>query len=207
MESKNFLYDFDKNFGNIVLGVDEAGRGPWAGPVVAAAVILDFSKIELYRDIQDSKKIKENKREKLFDLITNNCVAYSISEASHQLIDEINILQATLLAMKSAIEKIRDPFDIILVDGVNIPDVNTDKIKCIKDGDAKSLSIAAASILAKVHRDRIMRYFDRVYPRYGFAKHKGYGTKDHINALNKYGLCSIHRKTYEPVKKIIAKGI
>ncbi len=207
MNSKNFLYNFDKKFGNAIVGVDEAGRGPWAGPVVAAAVILDFSKVELYGDIQDSKKIKENKREKLFDLITANCIAYSISEVSHQLIDEINILQATLLAMKNAIEKIKVPFDIILVDGINIPVVNTDKIKCIKDGDAKSLSIAAASILAKVHRDRLMRYFDKIYPEYGFAKHKGYGTKDHINALNNYGLCSIHRKTYKPVKKIVTKNI
>lgn len=205
MDRINLLYEFDKKFGNTIVGVDEAGRGPWAGPVVAAAVILDFSKIDLYKDIQDSKKISEKKREKLFELITNNCRAYSISEVSHNLIDEINILQATLLAMKNSIEKIQEPFDIILIDGIHKPEINSEKIKCIINGDARSLSIAAASILAKVHRDRIMRYYDGRYPEYGFAKHKGYGTKKHIEALSRYGVSPIHRKTYRPVQKILKK--
>ncbi len=201
------LYEFDKRFGNVIVGVDEAGRGPWAGPVVAAAVILDFSKVDLYKDIRDSKKISEVKREKLYDVIINNCHTYSIAEVSHNLIDEINILQATMLAMKKCIEKLKEPFDIVLIDGTNKPDIKDKIIKCIKDGDAKSLSIAAASIIAKVHRDKLMRFYDKIYPHYDFGKHKGYGTKDHVQALLKFGICPIHRKTYKPVKKIIEKGM
>lgn len=199
----NNLYNFDKKYNNIIVGVDETGRGPWAGPVVSAAVILDFNKIDLYREINDSKKLTEKKREKLFDIITNNCISYSIAEISHEIIDEINILNATLLSMKNAISKLQENFDLILIDGIFKPKIENMKIECVKDGDAKSLSIAAASIIAKVYRDRLMEYFDKVYPEYGFKSNKGYGTKEHIEALKKYGVSPIHRKTYKPIKKII----
>jgi ribonuclease HII len=199
----NNLYNFDKKYNNIIVGVDEAGRGPWAGPVVSAAVILDFNKIDLYREINDSKKLTEKKREKLFDLITNNCISYSIAEISHEIIDEINILNATLMSMENAILKIKEKFDLVIVDGIFKPKIENIRIECVKDGDAKSLSIAAASILAKVYRDRLMSYFDKVYPEYGFKNHKGYGTRDHIEALKNYGICPIHRKTYKPIKKLL----
>jgi len=199
----NNLYNFDKKYNNIIVGVDEAGRGPWAGPVVSAAVILDFDKIDLYREINDSKKLTEKKREKLFDLITNNCISYSIAEISHEIIDEINILNATLMSMENAILKIKEKFDLVIVDGIFKPKIENIRIECVKDGDAKSLSIAAASILAKVYRDRLMSYFDKVYPEYGFKNHKGYGTREHIEALKNYGICPIHRKTYKPIKKLL----
>lgn len=206
MNNLNLLYDFDKKFGKKIVGVDEAGRGPWAGPVVAAAVMLDFSRLNYYKEINDSKKISEQKREKLFDLITNTCKSYAIAEISHSIIDEKNILQATMDAMKNAIEKIKDAYDIILIDGIQKPDIAFANVECIKGGDAKSLSIAAASIIAKVYRDRIMRYYDKIYPEYKFAKNKGYGTDEHIKALTEIGICPIHRKSYKPIIKILKKN-
>jgi ribonuclease HII len=196
------LHKFDSNYKGVVAGVDEAGRGPWAGPVVAAAVILDYSRFEMLAGVDDSKKLPEKKREELFDKIIQNAVSYSISEVSSVLIDESNILAATLDAMKRSIEKLSAAPQIILVDGISRPAVETGEIVTIIDGDAKSLSIAAASILAKVHRDRIMRAYDSVYPGYGFGSHKGYGTAAHAAAMKKMGVCPIHRMSFKPVRKV-----
>lgn len=180
-----------------VAGVDEAGRGPLAGPVCAAAVILPQDLI--IEGINDSKKLTEKKREKLFDVIINSAIAYSIEFASPEVIDEINIRQATSLAMHNAVKNLDVSADFVIVDG-------NDKIpfdipyEYIIKGDAKSQSIAAASILAKVSRDRLMVELDKEYPEYGFAKHKGYGTKVHCEAIQKYGILSIHRKTFMTAK-------
>lgn len=177
----------------IICGVDEAGRGPLMGPVCAAAVILPpHLDIE---GLNDSKKLTEKKRETLFSVITKKAVAYSVAFASVAEIDEINILNAAMLAMKRAIEGLSVKADFALIDGNcsrNIPV----PCKTVVGGDAKSPSVAAASVLAKVSRDRLCYELDREYPQYGFAKHKGYGTKEHIEALKKYGPCPCHRKTF-----------
>ncbi|HRU38896.1 MAG TPA: ribonuclease HII [Candidatus Goldiibacteriota bacterium] len=203
MEKHQKLLDFDASYGSLLAGVDEAGRGPWAGPVVAAAVIIDPQKYGLLSGINDSKKIPEKKREPLFDLIASSSLAFAITEVSHLVIDRDNILNATLLAMANAVEKLSVKPALVLVDGTRCPELEGYKSEAVVDGDAKSLSIAAASILAKVHRDRIMRNYDRIFPQYGFAKHKGYGTAEHIAALKKYGICEIHRKSYKPVREIM----
>lgn len=176
-----------------VCGIDEAGRGPLAGPVYAAAVILPDG-LEI-PGLNDSKKLTEKKREALFDEICQKAVAYGIGCASEQEIDEINILQATYLAMRRAVEQLSVPADYALVDGNRMPPLAIPGETVVK-GDAKSASIAAASILAKVSRDRVMLLMDPVYPQYQFAKHKGYGTKVHREALLTYGPCPIHRKTF-----------
>lgn len=176
-----------------VCGIDEAGRGPLAGPVYAAAVILPDG-LEI-SGLNDSKKLTEKKRETLFDEICQKAVAYGIGCASEQEIDEINILQATYLAMRRAVEQLPVPADYALVDGNRMPPLTIPGETVVK-GDAKSASIAAASILAKVSRDRVMLLMDPVYPEYQFAKHKGYGTKVHREALLTYGPCPIHRKTF-----------
>lgn len=193
------LFNYDKAFGVTALaGVDEAGRGPLAGPVVTACCMLPLD--EMIEGINDSKKVSEKKREKLFDIITQKA-NYAISIVDCETIDEINILAATKKAMSECIEKMPVRPDLVLVDAVEL---DTDvKLKSIIKGDATSYNIAAASILAKVTRDRIMREMDALYPEYGFAKHKGYGTKDHINALIKYGPCPIHRMTF--IKNFIGK--
>jgi ribonuclease HII len=195
---------FDRQYPGMIAGVDEAGRGPWAGPVVAAAVILNPELMETLSGINDSKKLTEKKREALFDIIIESSVTYAITEISHTVIDRINILNATMAAMKGSIEKLSRNPEVILIDGNRLPDAPGFKMKAIIGGDGKSLSIAAASILAKVYRDRIMRNFDRIYPGYGFASHKGYGTKEHMVALAKKGVCDIHRKSYKPVKAVIS---
>jgi ribonuclease HII len=202
---KNFknLLDFDLKYNNIIAGVDEAGRGPWAGPVVAAAVILDKTKLTLLSEVDDSKKISEKKREKLYQKIIDSSICSAISEVSQNVIDRLNILNATVMAMKNCIEKLSYKPEIILIDGNMDFQIDNIRVEHIIDGDKKSLSIAAASILAKVHRDRIMRNYHKIYPHYGFINHKGYGTKEHINALIKYGPCEIHRTSYKPVEKII----
>lgn len=176
-----------------VCGCDEAGRGPLCGPVVAAAVILpcDFP----IEGLNDSKKLSEKKREQLYTLITENAIAYGIAEASPAEIDEINILNASMLAMRRAVEKLTVPADFALIDGncsrgFNIP------TETIIKGDAKSASVAAASILAKVTRDRLCAEQDKLYPEYGIAKHKGYPTKEHMEAVRKYGPSPIHRITF-----------
>ena len=176
-----------------ICGIDEVGRGPLAGPVVAGAVILPKDCDILY--INDSKKLSEKKREELFDVISREAVSVGIGIVSAQRIDEINILQATYEAMRQAIQKLSVQPDILLNDAVTIPGVEIAQVPIIK-GDAKSLTIGAASIMAKVTRDRMMAEYDKEYPQYGFAKHKGYGTKQHTQALLEYGACPIHRKTF-----------
>ena len=191
----NFEYE-EKHYAegfNAVCGCDEAGRGPLCGPVVAAAVILP-REIEI-EGLNDSKKLTEKKREKLFDIIKEEAIAYAIAEASPEEIDEINILNASMLAMRRAVEALNVKADFALIDGncsrgFEIP------TETVVGGDAKSCSIAAASILAKVTRDRGCKELDDAYPMYGIAKHKGYPTKDHMNAVREYGPSPIHRKTF-----------
>ncbi len=196
------LYENEKyNEGyKIICGVDEAGRGPLAGPVYAAAVVLE--KGQTIEGVNDSKKLSEKKRELLFDKIINECKDYSIGTASEKEIDELNILQATFLAMKRAVDGLSVKPDCTLVDGNQIPNLDCDVTTVVK-GDAKSESIAAASILAKVSRDRYMLEMAEKYPQYGFEKHKGYGTKLHYEMIEKYGICDIHRKTF--LKKVLCK--
>lgn len=181
-----------------VCGVDEAGRGPLAGPVVAAAVILPQG-IAL-PGVNDSKKITEKKREILFDFVKENALAYGIGEASETEIDEINILQATFVAMRRAIEALQIPADFALIDGNRIAGLSI-PAETVVGGDGRVLSIAAASILAKVTRDRYMREMAVQYPQYGFEKHKGYGTKAHYAAIAEHGICPLHRKTF--LKKVL----
>lgn len=178
-----------------IAGVDEVGRGPFAGPVVCAAVILPLEKKNLIEGIDDSKKLKEGERERLAELIRERAIAYKICEVDNKTIDRINILQATKLCMKQAVEGLAVEPDVVFVDGNFKIDISFPQQTLIK-GDALSYSIGAASILAKVYRDRLMCEFDKIYPQYGFAKHKGYGTKMHRDAIREYGLCEIHRRTF-----------
>ena len=177
----------------IIAGTDEAGRGPLAGPVCAAAVILPFG-IDI-PGLNDSKKLSEKKREALFDIITFQAIAYSVAYSSVEEIDSMNILNASQLAMRRAVSSLIPQPDFVLIDG-NISRGFNIATKCVIHGDALSPSIAAASILAKVSRDRLCIELDEEYPQYGFAKHKGYGTKDHIKALYEYGPSPAHRKTF-----------
>ena len=177
-----------------ICGIDEAGRGPLAGPVVVGAVIMP--KDSFIEGVNDSKKVSEKKREKLYDLITEEAIAYSVGIIDHNTIDEINILNATKLGLKKSLEELKVRPDIILVDALNNMDTNGIPYKSIIKGDAKVYSIACASIIAKVTRDRIMRQWDGIYPVYGFEKHKGYGTAAHIAAIKENGPCIIHRKTF-----------
>ncbi len=177
----------------LICGIDEAGRGPLAGPVCAAAVILPFG-LEI-PGLNDSKKLTDKKRSELYDLILSSAVAYGIAVADEKEIDEINILQATFRAMERAVCKLETKPDLILVDGNRLPQLDTEAHAIIK-GDSLSASIAAASILAKVTRDRFMEQQDELYPAYGFAVHKGYGTKRHYEALTEHGPCPIHRRTF-----------
>ncbi len=176
-----------------ICGIDEVGRGPLAGPVVAGAVILPKDCEILY--INDSKKLSEKQREALYDEIYEKAIAVGIGMATVETIDEINILQATYKAMQMAIQNLSVKPDLLLNDAVTIPNVDIVQVPIIK-GDAKSISIAAASIVAKVTRDRMMEEYDKIYPQYGFASNKGYGSSVHIEALKKYGACDIHRKTF-----------
>ncbi len=191
-------YSFENNavllgYKNIC-GIDEAGRGPLAGPVYAAAVILPMG-LEI-DGLNDSKKLSEKKREQLFTVICEKAVDYSVGFATEQEIDEINILNATFLAMKRAVEGLKIQPDYILVDGNRYPKIGDAKEEVVVKGDAKSMSIAAASILAKVSRDRFMLEKTKEYPQYEFEKHKGYGTKLHYEKLAEYGPSPIHRKTF-----------
>lgn len=181
-----------------ICGVDEAGRGPLAGPVCAAAVILPYDTI--IEGVNDSKKLSEKKREALFDVITAKAVAYSIAFATVEEIEEYNILNATMLAMKRAVEGLEVKADYAMIDGNRLPQLEIPSEYIIK-GDAKSMSIASASILAKVTRDRLLYKYAEEYPEYMFDKHKGYGTKAHIEALKKYGPTPFHRKSF--LKKIL----
>ena len=176
-----------------ICGIDEVGRGPLAGPVVAGAVILPKDCDILY--INDSKKLSEKKREELYDVIMERAVAVGLGYSTPERIDEINILQATYEAMRQAIANLQITPDLLLNDAVTIPEVAVRQVPIIK-GDAKSISIGAASIVAKVTRDRLMVQYDEVYPQYGFAANKGYGAQTHIDALKKYGPCPIHRRSF-----------
>lgn len=189
----------EKGF-DIICGVDEAGRGPLAGPVYAAAVILPSDCV--IEGLNDSKKLTEKKRETLFDEIKEKALAYGIASADEKEIDEINILNATFLAMKRAIASLSVRPDLALIDGNQKPHTDIEEVTVIK-GDAKSMSIAAASVLAKVSRDRFMLEMAEKYPQYEFARHKGYGTKLHYEKIAQYGVCDIHRRTF--LKKILGE--
>ncbi len=187
---------FEMEYGKeceLVCGIDEVGRGPLAGPVVACACILDKNERILYLD--DSKKLSAKKREELYGIIMEKAIAVGLGEADNIRIDEINILQATYEAMRMAIQKLSKKPDILLNDAVTIPEVEIRQVPIIK-GDQKSVSIAAASIVAKVFRDRMMDEFDKIYPLYDFKNNKGYGTMAHIKALREYGPCPIHRRSF-----------
>ena len=183
----------------LLAGIDEAGRGPLAGPVAAACVILSADG-PFVKGADDSKKLSEKRREALYDEIKDRCISYGVCMIGNNRIDEINILQATYEAMRGALQSAisaagkRIP-EVILVDHVRIPAVEIPQLS-ITHGDAQSISIASASILAKVERDRLMKQYDERYPQYGFAKHKGYGTKMHCEAIAEYGPCEIHRRTF-----------
>ncbi|MDD5827635.1 MAG: ribonuclease HII [Lachnospira sp.] len=194
-ERIELMREFEEKYDSYsyICGIDEAGRGPLAGPVVAGAVVLPKGKRILY--VNDSKKLSEKKRDELFDIIKDEALTYAVGIISPERIDEINILQATYEAMRQAVNKLSVKPDIFLNDAVTIPGIEGKQVPIIK-GDTKSLTIASASILAKVTRDRIMVEYDSMYPEYGFAKHKGYGTKAHIEAIKEYGPCPIHRKTF-----------
>ena len=199
-ERMHEMFAYERKYGqyNYICGVDEVGRGPFAGPVVAGAGILPEDCDILFVD--DFKKNSEKERGILYDEIYEKAVAVGIGMASEKVIDEINILQATYKAMQSAIEKLEVVPDLLLNDAVTIPEISIPQVPIIK-GDAKSASIAAASIVAKVTRDRMMKEYDAVYPGYQFARNKGYGTKAHIEAIRAQGICEIHRRTF--VKKYI----
>lgn len=191
-------YEFEKaavNSGfSCICGVDEAGRGPLAGPVCAAAVILPAGAV--IEGLDDSKKLTEKKRERLYDIIKQTAVAYSVAYGTLEEIETVNILDATYLAMNRAIEGLTVKPDFALIDGNRVP--RGIKIPCetVVKGDSKSMSVAAASVLAKVTRDRLMLEYDKKYPEYNFKKHKGYGTKEHTELIKQYGPCEIHRLSF-----------
>ena len=201
------LYKYEKELYkdgiDYIGGVDEVGRGPLVGPVVTACVVLpkDF----VLEGLTDSKKLSEKKRDLFYDYIVNHCLAYGIGIVDADVIDEINIYKATKKAMIMAIEEVRGKIDLqhVLIDAMPL-DIDIPTTSIIK-GDAKSISIAAASVVAKVTRDRMMYELDKKYPQYGFGKHKGYPTKAHVEAINKYGLIDGYRKTYGPVRDVISK--
>ena len=204
MQSKKFLkaeqVAFSFDMPGLVAGVDEAGRGPLAGPVVAAAVILDD--LNPIKGLADSKVLTEARREKLFDEIRAKALCFAIAEASVAEIEELNILQATLLAMRRAVEGLRLVPSLVLVDGNRLP-VLAIRAEAIVRGDSLIPAISAASILAKVHRDRGCAVLDAEFPQYGFAQHKGYGTAQHLAALRAHGACPQHRKTFRPVTEVL----
>ena len=184
----------------LIAGVDEVGRGPLAGAVVAAAVILDPDKP--ISGLNDSKKLSHKKRERLNEIILNNCLCYGIGRAEVDEIDQINILQATFLAMQRAVSQLSITPQKVVVDGNRSPEFGL-PTECIIGGDGLVAEVSAASIIAKVYRDREMCQLAIKYPHYGFEKHKGYGTKIHLNAINEYGICNIHRKSFAPIKNLI----
>lgn len=201
----NELKEIDKSYFkegyNYICGIDEAGRGPLAGPVVVAAVIMP--KDSIIEGVNDSKKVSEKKREKLYELIIEEAISYSVGIVDQNEIDRINILNATKAGLTEAVRTLKVKPELILVDALTNIDTCGVPYQSIIKGDAKSYSIAAASIIAKVTRDRIMREWDKVYPQYGFEKHKGYGTAAHISAIKENGLCPLHRLSF--VKNIINK--
>ena len=200
---KNQHKDFDEKL--IIAGVDEAGRGPLAGPVVVAAVIL--KKDASIDGLNDSKKITSKNRDRLFSEIINNCLAFQIAFVSHVKIDEINILNATLYGMALSVKRLSIKPDLCIIDGNKIPDEIKSFSKFIIKGDAKYGSIAAASILAKVSRDRFMEKLHKKYPQYNFKRNNGYPTKEHIRILNEIGITPFHRKSYKPVKSYLYNNL
>lgn len=196
------MKEFERQFEDcaLICGIDEAGRGPLAGPVVAGAAILPKDQTILY--LNDSKKLSEKRREELFLEVKEKALYWSVGMASPERIDEINILQATYEAMRQAISGLGAVPEVLLNDAVTIPGITIHQVPIIK-GDAKSVSIAAASVLAKVTRDHMMVEYDKIYPEYGFAKHKGYGTAAHIAALKEFGPTPIHRRTF--IKNFLPK--
>lgn len=208
MSDQNNLYQFEEelydNGYHLICGVDEAGRGPLAGPVVVASCILPpFLRI---KGIKDSKKLSAKKREELYKIIVKQAIDYKIVFVSNEDVDKYNIYQATKKGMLEAISKLKVQPDYALIDAMPLHELEL-KHDSIIHGDARCASIAAASILAKVTRDHYMEKMDVKYPNYGFKKHKGYPTKDHLEALEKYGPCKIHRKTYAPVSKYFSKQL
>lgn len=184
---------------NLIVGIDEAGRGPLAGPVVASAVI--FPRAYINKDINDSKQLSEKKREELFEIIKKDALAIGVGIVDAETIDKINIYEATKVAMKEAVKNLNYKFDLILTDAMPLKNMGVPVIDIVK-GDAKALPIAAASIIAKVTRDHILNDLAKKYPEYGFEKHKGYGTKLHMDALKKYGpIKGVHRYSYKPVEE------
>ena len=201
-------FDFESKYSGFVVGTDEAGRGPWVGPVVAAAVCFEKQKIpeELASQLNDSKKLSAKKREKLFDMIFASGAIVGIGQASAEEIDRINILQASFLAMKRALIQIEEKgkqIDFVLIDGNRTPKDWKWKTEAVIKGDALSLSISAASIVAKVTRDRLMSILAEEYPGYGWEKNAGYGTAEHIAALKEKGVTPYHRKSYAPVARLL----
>ena len=190
------MFDYENKYKSqgYVAGIDEAGRGPLAGPVVCACVIMPLEEDKIIPGINDSKKLSPKKREELFEKIKNTAISYSIVEIDEKVIDSINILNATKLGMKKALETLDIMPNTVFIDAVKI-DTRIPQVNIIK-GDALSYNIASASILAKVYRDRLMLELAKKYPNYHFEKHKGYGTKEHIELLKKYGKCEIHRDTF-----------
>ena len=207
------LLEFDKQQAikqetNFLIGIDEAGRGPLAGPVVACACFIPPSMVQHFNDVNDSKKLTEAKREELFLRLTgSNGIIYGVGFATAQEIDQLNILQATFLAMRRAAQKFLNmPDSCALVDGPYAVQGLAMKQHPIIDGDAKSLAIASASVIAKVTRDHYMTVLEKLYPGYGFAGHKGYGTAKHLQALREWGPCHEHRRTFGPVRKLLLEN-
>lgn len=205
-------WDIENSFSEVVCGIDEAGRGPWVGPVAAGAVMFlrhDVS-AELLQNLDDSKKLSAAKRERLYDLLMNEAevgnLLYGIGLASAAEIDEMNILQATFLAMTRAAEQLSIKPQLALIDGNRLPNRFLCSAQCYIGGDGRSYSIAAASILAKVYRDRLMQKMAEKYPYYGFEKNAGYGTKEHIAGIRAHGLTPEHRCSYKPIKQFLATG-
>lgn len=202
-------WNIENEYKGLVCGIDEAGRGPWVGPVVAGAVIFINREIEpeLLNGIDDSKKLSTQKRRRLYDLLLQEeqkgHICCGIGEASAKEIDEQNILQATFLAMKRAVQKLKIQPSYALIDGNRLPVDFCCPCSCYIKGDSRSYSIAAASILAKVYRDNLLKNMAVKYPQYGFEKNAGYGTKEHIDALKKYGITPEHRKSYRPIRELL----
>ncbi|MBO4294764.1 MAG: ribonuclease HII [Alphaproteobacteria bacterium] len=203
-------FKFENSFCGTVAGVDEAGRGPWVGPVVAGAVIFLTQDVDSYllKYLNDSKKLSAKRREELFEIIKAEAqkhhLCYGIGQASAKEIDEFNILQASFLAMSRAVENLNIRPDMALIDGNRLPKNFLCPCQCLIKGDSLSYSVSAASIVAKVYRDALMKEMALKYPGYGFEKNAGYGTKDHINGLKKYGITPEHRKSFKPIKDMVA---
>ena len=190
----------------LVAGMDEAGRGAWAGPVVAAAVILDLAEVSHLTEVNDSKQLSARQRDKLYQIVIDHCVAYGVGQGSVEEIDTIGILPATRLAMARAVAALNQQPDALIIDSVRLPQVNKPQA-VFNFADSISLSVAAASILAKVTRDRLMIELDAQYPAYQFARHKGYGTQIHQAALQSVGPCQIHRTSFKPISALLAERL